>query len=392
MTARCGFLAMLAPGLALVGASTVRPLAAQVDVFAHAGFATSVSRLGTYLPSGTTADAGVGWRPGHAPLTLRLQAGYTRLRANRFALGRVAEGADVWSVLALAALDLPVHEAARLRPYVVAGGGMQRRGPIGGLGLDYTRPTATAGVGAEYRGNRIAFSGEWRIAVAGTRAGREAIMPVVLGVRVPVLSRAPPPTTRTEPEGSTTQDTFASRGTLASWVGYAPTTWSSAPLGGTSDRGLFLAGLRCTWLIAGSSDWRLDYAADVIPVAVMTRTVLLPERGTPTGRLSGEPRGAVYGIGAVPLGLNGQRRIAGTWWVTLGTGAGMVGFAHDVPLPGARKLNFLLTGSLGAEAGISGRLRLLGGVRLDHLSNANSAYYNPGANFVTFYLGVSRPR
>jgi hypothetical protein len=70
----------------------------------------------------------------------------------------------------------------------------------------------------------------------------------------------------------------------------------------------------------------------------------------------------------------------------------MLGFVHDVPLPGARKLNFLLTGGLGTEVALSARLRWLGGVRLDHLSNANSGYYNPGANFLTFYLGVSQPR
>ena len=123
----------------------------------------------------------------------------------------------------------------------------------------------------------------------------------------------------------------------------------------------------------------------------MTRTKL-PEPATPTGRLSGRHRGAVYGIGALPLGMIGERRLAGDWWLTLGTGAGMVGFARDVPLPGARKLNFLLSGAMGVEAGVSGGLRVLGGVRLDHVSNANSGYYNPGANFVTLYVGLARPR
>ena len=269
-----------ATGLALIGAATAGPLDAQVDVVAHAGFATSVSRLGTYLPSGTTADAGVAWRAGHSPLTLRLQASYTRLRANRFALGRVAEGADVWSLLALAAVDIPVHDGAKMRPYVVAGGGLQHRGSIGNLGLDYTRPAVTAGVGADYRLNGITLSGEWRIGVVGTRAGREAIMPVVLGVKLPVLGAGPPPT-GSEGARPTSRSTSGPRGTIGTWLGYAPTTWSGAPLGGTPDRGLLLAGLRCTWALAGSADWRLEYAADLLPLAVMTRTKL-PEPATPT--------------------------------------------------------------------------------------------------------------
>ena len=154
-------------------------------------------------------------------------------------------------------------------------------------------------------------------------------MPVVLGVKLPVLGAGPPPT-GSEGARPTSRSTSGPRGTIGTWLGYAPTTWSGAPLGGTPDRGLLLAGLRCTWALAGSADWRLEYAADLLPLAVMTRTKL-PEPATPTGRLSGRHRGAVYGIGALPLGIIGERRLAGDWWLTLGTGAGMLGFARDVP-------------------------------------------------------------
>jgi hypothetical protein len=272
------------------------------------------------------------------------------------------------------------------------GGGLQHRGAIGTVGLAYTRPAATAGVGAEYRLNRIALSGEWRIAVVDTRAGREAIMPVLLGVRLPVFGGGSSSQTSAGHATSVSPQFSDKRGTIGTWLGYAPTTWSSEPLGGTPDRGLVLAGLRCTWPISGNDDWQLDYTADLLPAAVMTRTVLPSPKGGLTGRLSAEPRGSVYGFGAVPLGLSGQRRLAGAWWATLDAGTGMVAFVHDVPLPGARKLNFLLTGGLGLQGAISPRGRLRGGVRLDHLSNASSGYYNPGANFLTLYLGVARPR
>jgi hypothetical protein len=236
------------------------------------------------------------------------------------------------------------------------------------------------------------LSGEWRIAVVDTRAGREAIMPVLLGARLPVFGGGSSPQTSAGHATSVSPQFSDKRGTIGTWLGYAPATWSSEPLGGTPDRGLVLAGLRCTWPITGNDDWQLDYTADLLPAAVMTRTVLPSPKGGSTGRLSAEPRGSVYGFGAVPLGLSGQRRLAGAWWATLDAGTGMVAFVHDVPLPGARKLNFLLTGGVGLQRAISPHLRLRGGVRLDHLSHASSGYYNPGANFLTLYLGVARPR
>ena len=359
---------------------------AQLELSAAAGVTSGVFRIGAYLPSGPAAELGLGWRPHRSPVTLRLAGGYARLDANRYALGVTATGADLWSALALAEVGVPVHEEARLRPYLAAGGGIQHRGPIGSIGIGYTLPVLTMGLGTEYRLRTLALTAEWRVAVVSTHAGREVTMPLLLGVRRPLTSARRVDATAPKPGA----DPPTHRLSFGTWAGYASGVWSGPPLGGAPDRGLVLSGVRLAWSLVDGRAWRLDYTADLLPLALMTRTALDTGNDRLTGNLSDQPRGTVYGVGVVPVGVLGARRVAGDWWLTLGASSGLVGFTEEVPLPGARKLNFLVTGAAGIETGIGHHLRLSAGLRLDHISNGNSALYNPGTNFHTIYVGLMR--
>lgn len=365
------------------------PAQAQLSVSGAVGITSGVSRIGSYLPSGPAAELGLGWRPHRSPVTLRLAGGYARLDANRYALGVTATGADLWSALALAELAAPVQAAARLRPFFAAGGGVQHRSSIGSIGMGYTLSALTLGVGTEYRLSALALAAEWRVSVVSTHAGREVTMPLLLSVRRPLAGARRADTTRSAPARDPV-DPPARRWSFGTWAGYASGVWSGPPLGGAPDRGLVLSGVRLAWPLAESRAWRLDYTADLLPVVLMTRTVLGTGGDRLTGNLSEQPRGTVYGAGIAPIGALAARRIAGDWWATLGASGGLVGFTEEVPLPGARKLNFLVSGAAGIEAPLGGHLRLSAGLRLDHISNANSALYNPGTNFHTIYVGLIR--
>jgi hypothetical protein len=336
---------------------------AQVSMSGAVGITSGVSRIGSYLPSGPAAELGLGWRPHRSPVTLRLTGGYARLDANRYALGVTATGADLWSAPALAEIAAPVRDAARLRPFLAAGGGVQHRSSIGSIGMGYTLPALTLGVGTEYRLSTLALTVEWRVSAVSTHAGREVTMPLLLGVRRPLAGTRRADSTRSVPAADSPDpaDPPARRWSFGTWAGYASGVWSGPPLGGAPDRGLVLSGVRLAWPLTESRAWRLDYTADLLPVVLMTRTVLATGDDRLTGNLSEQPRGTVYGAGIVPIGALGARRIAGDWWATLGASSGLVGFTEEVPLPGARKLNFLVTGAAGIEAPLGRHLRLSAG-------------------------------
>ncbi len=79
------------------------------------------------------------------------------------------------------------------------------------------------------------------------------------------------------------------------------------------------------------------------------------------------------------------------WTLFIEGGIGVLLSSGEVPSDGTR-LNFLPTGGLGGTLRISeGGTRLVGGVRLHHVSNArtNSDRKNPDFNAPQLYLGVS---
>ena len=85
------------------------------------------------------------------------------------------------------------------------------------------------------------------------------------------------------------------------------------------------------------------------------------------------------------------------WTVYADGGAGLLGTTEDVPGPqpaeprGGTKFNFTPQAGLGFTYAISDTMRLMGGFRWYHISNANSQENNPGRDSIMLYLGVSLP-
>jgi hypothetical protein len=98
----------------------------------------------------------------------------------------------------------------------------------------------------------------------------------------------------------------------------------------------------------------------------------------------------VWGVGFVPLGLEGQVRVSHRWQVYAAGGIGIAQFTRPVPVGNARAYNY--TAEYGG--GVLWEYRcgawLQGGFKFHHLSNLNTAPQNPGLDANVFHLGWHR--
>jgi lipid A 3-O-deacylase PagL len=181
---------------------------------------------------------------------------------------------------------------------------------------------------------------------------------------------------------------------LGAWVGASFSSPVGTRLGLTPDRRLFLVALRAQYLLAAAGPVALAATVDVFPLAVVTNNpkwYLVINPHTPTGPRSDRVesgRSAVIGTGISPIGL--QVYTASTRGIRfyLGGSGGGLWFAREVPVPDARRFNYVFEVGAGAEIPIRTRYRVVAGYKFHHLSNARTAPQNPGLDGNVVYLGV----
>jgi hypothetical protein len=161
--------------------------------------------------------------------------------------------------------------------------------------------------------------------------------------------------------------------------GHEVQVWSggghSVP-GGTSNTGIFDAGLRYGWVITGAHGpgflrGRFEYAVDAVPAYLIF-----------------QPANTAYGVGFNPLGLKWNFERRGRLSPYFELSGGTLFTDHNVPTY-TNTVNFtsaaaLGTHVLGAKYNWSVELRYL------HISNAGLAVPNPGLNTVQVRVGVGR--
>ena len=145
--------------------------------------------------------------------------------------------------------------------------------------------------------------------------------------------------------------------------------------GGTSNTGVFNAGLRYGWILSaphgpGFLKGRFEYAVDAVPVFLVF-----------------QPANTAYGFGVSPLGLkwNFATRENVVPYVELA--GGTLFTTHNVPT-GTGTVNFTSSAAFGIhflrERAWSVELRYM------HISNAGLERANPGLNTVQVRLGVGK--
>jgi hypothetical protein len=146
--------------------------------------------------------------------------------------------------------------------------------------------------------------------------------------------------------------------------------------GGTSQTGVFDAGLRYGWVITGAH-WpgllrgRFEYAVDVVPVYEVF-----------------QPAYTAYGWGFNPLGLkwNFERRGRVSPYFELSGGALFSG--RDIPTY-TNTVNFTPSAALGMHI-LGAKYNWSVEARYLHISNAGLEDFNPGLNTVEVRVGVGR--
>jgi len=174
-----------------------------------------------------------------------------------------------------------------------------------------------------------------------------------------------------------------------SWVGYAQSRpedggheiqlWTggghSVP-GGTSQTGVWNAGLRFGWILTrphgpGFLKGRFEYALDATPAFLIF-----------------QPANTAYGAGFSPLVLKWNLASRGRIAPYLELNGGTLFTNHDVPF-GTNTVNFTSAAALGTHI-LGERYNWSLELRYLHISNAGLANPNPGINTVQVRVGVGK--
>ena len=100
--------------------------------------------------------------------------------------------------------------------------------------------------------------------------------------------------------------------------------------------------------------------------------------------------GVDAGGGGAALGFTWHFIARADWSLFADAGCGMLFTNEPVPDDGGR-VNFTPRAGLGATIAVSESVRVVGGARWYHISNANTGQSNPGWNALQVYGGVSMP-
>lgn len=145
--------------------------------------------------------------------------------------------------------------------------------------------------------------------------------------------------------------------------------------GGTSDTGVFNAGLRYGWVLTaphgpGLLKGRFEYAVDAVPMFLIF-----------------QPKNTAYGFGVNPLGLKWNFATRGDVVPYVELGGGTLFTTHEVPR-GTSKINFTSSAAFGVhflrERAWTVELRYM------HISNAGLETPNPGINTLQVRVGIGR--
>lgn len=159
------------------------------------------------------------------------------------------------------------------------------------------------------------------------------------------------------------------------WVALAPDSYSL--IGHMRNHKLYSAGFRYGRVFSVSRFVSVTYTFDIVPLAVFAE----PDHCRP-----------VYAGGVYPGGLRvnlwRQRRVQ----PFIGTSGGFLAATRTVPLdhPNGSRVNFAFDFSAGVQVFNAGGTRaLMFGWKTQHVSNAMRTTFNPGADYSTFFFGMS---
>ena len=205
-------------------------------------------------------------------------------------------------------------------------------------------------------------------------------------LHVPALAQSGPVAAdSTRPAPVSTASSPLRRGTneFGAWTGYSP--FSFVLKGTLKDRQLFLLNLQYARTLLATRPVSLKYTAEIVPVAVEIQPT---QKFIVDKKLLVNPAGAIYGIGATPLGVQaniGQKKVQ----PFVNGSLGFLHFNQQVPILESAQFNYTISIGFGAQVFLRPGRSLTFGWKYHHLSNDYEAHLNPGMDSGVFFVGFS---
>jgi hypothetical protein len=179
---------------------------------------------------------------------------------------------------------------------------------------------------------------------------------------------------------------------IGPFLGVARHSPAGHHLGLTPDRNHLFVGLRAARPLSRRRAWRLDLAPEAALLVVSNNpTYVTVDSGDRAGpvTIEGHHR-PVAGLAFSPIGLESVLSAGRRWELFTNGAVGGVWFTRQVPVLGARAFNFTFEvgGGLMWRTGPATRVRF--GYMFHHLSNAHTAYQNPGIDAHVLVFGFER--
>jgi len=183
------------------------------------------------------------------------------------------------------------------------------------------------------------------------------------------------------------------------WFGFAQHSPTNL-FGTVAGREIAMAAMRIQRPFGGNDYVAWDYVVDLLPAVWVSRRdpgsptniPPCPRKGFGPCLLRGDIENAsgVYGFGASPAGLQLRFRRKSTFQPFLDVGAGALWFFEPVPSAHSDRFNFMLGAGGGVLLARPGRVSVIAGYKLLHISNGGLGNSNPGLDNHLLYAGIAR--
>lgn len=131
------------------------------------------------------------------------------------------------------------------------------------------------------------------------------------------------------------------------------------------------------------------YTIDVLPVVLLSVPPAVVPRSAVGRRVTVGDGVITYGVGAAPIGLRLNYRVAEPVQPYIAGSTGVLYFVDPWPDERGRRLNFTVEAGTGLQIGVTATTTLTVGYRYYHLSNGFRGEINPGIDAHFFHAGIT---